>query len=104
MQSENQKRASSAWAVRQKEKWAKIRTSFLNNLLLTQPCADCRKRAPLGDEAGVEVSFVYTTGRGDIAIGDLANLNMDKLVKELRKCEILCVDCEKGCGGTNRKK
>ena len=62
---------------------------FLDSLK-ARPCYDCKKRFP-----PYCMDFDHCRGQKQFSIGRLLSASLDKLVKEIDKCDVVCANCHR---------
>ena len=71
------------------QRWARKRQGYID-ALKSAPCIDCGGTFP--PEC---MDFDHVRGRKYLTIGQLMHRSMKLLLKELKKCELVCANCHR---------
>jgi hypothetical protein len=64
---------------------------FVNNYLLSHPCVDCGVK----DIVVLEFDHVKGVKENAVAVASNRSWSLDKLKKEIEKCEVRCANCHR---------
>lgn len=63
--------------------------SYLYKYLLEHPCVDCGEGDP------IVLEFDHVRGQKQRNVSNLIMCSLDKIIKEIDKCEVRCANCHK---------
>jgi len=76
-------------ARRNKETVTKRNFEHIDKYLSEHPCVDCGETDP------IVLEFDHVTGTKEANIASLYNCSLERLQKEIGKCEVRCANCHK---------